>query len=383
MNFLVDKTNIQEYAKRNTSAKMPIEQLYVQAFIDSLLNSTKTKECYQTLQDIIQDGNAFVLFSSFNPTANIINKEPYRSILAYAMLKKDFRLFELISASMFTGTVHEYHGTDLMGISAKTTDETPQKFTDTSIYTDPTEGMINIGFKNIFTTEILPDGTGSEYQTYDELLKALDVFDVLITLTKPARINVLTFHIPFCFISGNLETQQLINVTPNTETNPDVLINPLMDEDSVSVLDNTSDAELSQLYNSAVHIRYQDEDKQFVENLPLSFVRTEIREEGFTTFQYEFRTSKLPSLNTPWYTIMVQPGVQNKVYNKTSYKGPDGSDLPGENKKIKYFEKYNPIMLRIEDNKPNSPCLAAIIEDGVCTVGAMFYVRDKIRLLGD
>ena len=173
-NSLVNKADIQNYARRNTSTKMGIEQLYVQAFIDSLLNSTKHKDVIQILQDTMQNGDAFVLFNSIDTSAKNINKEPFRSIVAYAMLKKDFRLFELISASLFTGTVVEYHGDDLYTDAVKATDENPLKYTDNGTFTDMNIGRIQIGFKNIFATESLPDGTGTEYQTLAELEKSLE-----------------------------------------------------------------------------------------------------------------------------------------------------------------------------------------------------------------
>ena len=91
MNSLVNKNDIQLYAKRNTSPKMGIEELYLQAFIDSMLNSSSLKEKFQVLSDEMQNGDAYVIFGSYDVTARNLNKEPYRSILAYSMLKKDIR----------------------------------------------------------------------------------------------------------------------------------------------------------------------------------------------------------------------------------------------------------------------------------------------------
>ena len=86
MESLVNKNDIQTYAKRNTSPKMGIEQLYLQAFIDSMLNSSALKEKFQVLSDEMQNGDSFVIFGSYDVTARNLNKEPYRSILAYSML---------------------------------------------------------------------------------------------------------------------------------------------------------------------------------------------------------------------------------------------------------------------------------------------------------
>ena len=119
---IVDRTDIQEYAKRNTSPKMPIEAKYVEAFIDALMNSTKVQDVYEILSDHMQNGDTFVIYNSFFNIAKNVNREPFRSIIAYSMLKKDLRLFELISASIFTGSVIEYHGSDLYTEISTTTE---------------------------------------------------------------------------------------------------------------------------------------------------------------------------------------------------------------------------------------------------------------------
>lgn len=355
MDSVVDKSLIQQYAKRNTSSKMQIEQQYVQAFVDSILNSTELKKAFTTLSDELQNGDAFVIFNSFGTTARNINKEPFRSILAYSMLKKDLRLFELISASMFTGVVAEYHGNDLYGESAKMTDETPKKYTDNNIFTDMSIGRIQIGFKNIFTTDILPDGTGSEYQSFDELEKALEAFDDLITLTKPARIGVLLFYVPYCFITGDDTSKTTINMT--------VITSPFEDQTSMDILNNTSDMELMRLYRSVSHVKYTEVSDV---TRPIDSTRTIIKGDGFWIYRYEFKTSTTANDINVWDNIKILSSSESSVYIPTDWQGPDTT----------YFEKYNPIMLRLEDRE-DAPCIACTVEGGTCTVGAMFFVQDK------
>ena len=356
MDSLVNSLDIQNYATKNTSGKMPIEQLYVQAFVDSILNSTALSDKIKTLKDEMQNGDAFVLFNSIDTMAKNINKEPYRSIVAYAMLKKDFRLFELISASMFTGTVVEYHGDDLYTEATQDTDEVPLKYTDSGIFTDMNIGRIQIGFKNIFTTDILPDGTGSEYQTLEELQDSLEEFDNLITLTKPARVGILLFYEPYCFVTGNKDEISIINM--------DITSSPFLDEESMNILDNMTDIELINLYRIVTHIRYTESSAI---NRDIDTTRHVIKGDGFITLEYEFRTNTPSSDETAWDTIIIQSDASSVTYTKTQWRGPEET----------YYEKYTPIMLALEDGHPEGPCLAFQIENDVCTVGAMFYVREK------
>ncbi len=353
---LVNRQSIQNYARKNTSPKMEIEQLYVQAFIDSILNSTALKDKINVLNDEMQNGNAFVLFNSIDAAAKNINKEPYRSIIAYAMLKKDFRLFELISASMFTGTVVEYHGDDLYTDASEYTDEVPLKYTDSGIFTDMNIGRIQIGFKNIFTTDILEDGSGGEYQTLEELNLSLEEFDNLITLTKPARVGILLFYEPYCFITGNKTERKSINM--------DITESPFLDESSMDILDNMTDAEISTLYRIVSHVRYTESSTVSRE---IDVTRTVIRGDGFITFQYELRTNSPSSDERVWDTLIIQSDASSVTYSKSGWKGSEET----------YFEEYDPIVLRIHDDDPDGPCLAFQIQNDTPTVGAMFYIREK------
>ena len=363
---LVDKTDIQKYAKRNTSPNMPIEAKYVQAFIDALMNSTSVQELYEILKSETQNGDSYFIYNSYGINARNINKEPYRSIIAYAMLKKDFRLFQLISASMFTGSVKEYHGSDLYNEFIKTTDETPLHYTDEGTYTDMNEGLIQIGFKNYYCDDPLPDGTGSEYQTIDELLKAITDFDYIITLTKPARVEVLLFFVPFCFLTGDKDTLESVGIKLSDD--PTRFSAPFGDELSMNIIDNMSDKELIASYSQVSMYDYDHNIDRDIQS-----DKTVTIEPGCITFDYDLRcqaSSSSTEANAKkdiiWGSIKIISNVGNKTYAESkSYK--DGEE---------YFEKYIPIMLRINDD-PNAPCLPYEIMNNTPTIGALLYERER------
>lgn len=361
---LVNKSDIQKYSHKNTSSKLPIEEKYVNAFIDSILNSTSLSDSIKTLKDIVQDGDAFVLYNSYDISAQNLNREPYRSILAYAMLKKDFRLFELISASIFTGSVKEYHGSDLYLSATKTTDESPLKYTDTGLYTDMTEGLIQIGFKNIFTTEILEDGAGEEYQTLEELEAAIEDFNFIISLTKPARVEVLLFFVPYCYMSGDSNVLEKINMKQD-----EYFMTPFgpTGGHSVDILNSLTDIELINLYQV---VSYKDMETGNVENIEVE--RRVHRGDHYMTFSYEFRI--LSNSNPIWKHIQIKSDQGSATFMKSTEFSQAYLNSDPDNQ---YWERYMPIMLRIEDDDPDGPCLAFQIENDVCTVGALFYVREK------
>lgn len=368
---IVDKTDILNYAQRNTSSKMPIEQKYVYAFLDALLNSKSVQELYQILSDEMQNGDTFIIFNSFWYTARNVNREPYRSIIAYAMLKKDIRLFELISSSLFTGSVVEYHGNDLYSEVTKTTDESPLKYTDEGLYTDMSEGLIQIGFKNYFCDDPAEDGSGSQYQTLDELNTAILDFDYIITLTKPARVEVLLFFIPYCYLSGDdktilhcgIDTEHNI---PPIEEDPDRKYVPFEcpfgDKASMDVLNSMSDLELLNCYQEVSMYNYKTQAYKSVEA-----TRTAKIEKDNITISFDLRTQQAEGSDV-WESIKILSNTGSKIYVKE--KQYDENET--------HYEKYQPIMLKINDNDPDGPCLALQIEHGTPTVGAMFFRREKV-----
>ena len=363
---LVSKVDIQKYAQRNTSPNMPIEAKYVQFFLDALLNSTSVQELYEILSSEMQNGDSYIIYNSYYNGAQNVNREPYRSIIAYAMLKKDFRLFELISASLFTGSVHEYHGNDLYKNFTSNTDETPLRYTDEGTYTDMNEGLIQIGFKNYYCDDPLPDGTGSEYQTVEELQKALTDFDYIITLTKPARVEVLLFFAPYCFLSGDENTLESVGILLSDD--PTRFSAPFGDPLSMNILDNMSDQELIESYSQVTMYDYEHKvDRDIVSEKSVTI------EPGFITFDYELRCQAAASSSDVnakkdiiWGTIQILSNVGSKTYAESkSYKQDE-----------EYFEKYIPIMLRINDD-PNAPCLPLEIVNDTPTIGALLYERER------
>lgn len=355
---LVNKNEIQQYAKRNTSPKMDIERKYVYAFLDALLNSKSVQDLYSILSDEMQNGDAFIIFNSFWYTARNVNKEPYRSIIAYSMLKKDIRLFELISASMFTGSVVEYHGNDLYTDVTKTTDESPLKYTDEGLYTDMSEGLIQIGFKNYFCDDPAEDGTGSEYQTLKELNTAILDFDYIITLTKPARVEVLLFYVPYCYLSGDATT--ILHAGIDTED--DAFECPFGDKPSMDILDTMSAEELLNCYQEVLMYDYKTQTQKNIEA-----TRTVKKTSDAITISFDLRTQQANAADNIWFTIKILSNTGSKIYVKE--KQYDENET--------HYEKYQPIMLKINDNDPDGPCLALQIEHGVPTIGAMFFRREK------
>lgn len=352
---VVSKVDISNYAHRNTSPKMPIEEQYVKAFLDALMNSTSIQDLYQILQDEMQNGDSFIIFNSFYSSARNLNKEPYRSIIAYSMLKKDIRLFELISASMFTGTVTEYHGTDLYLDVAKTTDESPEKYTDNGLYTDMSEGIIQIGFRNFYVDKVAEDGGGSEYQTIEELQDTLADFDYIITLTKPARVEIVLLFNPYCYLSGDETNVYSCNIDRNDPEFKSPFGNPT----SINILKNLADVELMEMYSQVM----------LSDDRTVEYTRTVTFGEGFCLMSYDFRISSYieQGQEIVWPHILINSSISSKTFIESAYYR--STEV--------YYEKYIPIMLRINDNDPDGPCLALKIENDVPTIGAMFYTRDK------
>lgn len=357
---MFDDVQIQKYAKKNTSPRFPLEEKYVYAYLQSMLNSKDMNEMYKILMDECQSGDTFWFYNSFWKDAGLVNREPYRSIVAYSMLKKDIRLFELISASLFTGTVQEYHGSDLYNEVVQYTDELPTHYTDEGIYTDMQEGLVQIAFKNWFCDDPLPDGTGSEYQTLEELEKAIKDFDAIITMTKPARVIVLLFYQRYCYLSGDRLTVNSCGI----DTSSDSFIcpfGPISESEpntSMDVIDNMSDNELIQCYNTCSMSKGLDD-------MNLTFEREITVGSDYLMFRYLFRTQA--SEQGIWGDIKIRSNTSSTVYviEKAYQEGLDHS------------QKYIPVCLKINDG-PGDAILAFQVENGIPTVGALFYERQKI-----
>ena len=172
MNELVPQSNIHNYAVRNTSSKMPIEQKYIEAFISAIFSSPELKEVYKRLQSIMWNEDSSMVFLSLWDNLGIINEEPYRSIVAYAMLKKDEKLFEMISSALFTGTFEVQWDQNFVKKIVHYTDENMAEegqeeelpHTDIDLYTDMVEGIPFLVFHNLYCDNIPndPNITASE-----------------------------------------------------------------------------------------------------------------------------------------------------------------------------------------------------------------------------
>lgn len=213
MEQLVDNSLIWEYARRNTSPKVPAEAKVAGAYLSSLLNSDKVISSYEVLSDIMRNGRQFTGFLSFWKDAGKVNTDVLRAITAYAMLRKDFGLFEMLFREFgFTGFIKEYENRLPMETEhiTEVTDEDPLKHTDEGYQTDM-DGLIGIdkflgiGFHCFFCDDAEEGGPGSEYQTLEELGKSLLTFKVFITMCKPARIGVFLIYRRYCYIGGTAD----------------------------------------------------------------------------------------------------------------------------------------------------------------------------------
>ena len=314
---MIDNSIIQTYSQKNTSPKMPIEAKYVNAYTNSILNSSTVQELYDILSEEMQNGDSFMLFNSYWDTAAEINKEPYRSIIAYAMMKKDFRLFELISAGLFTGTVSEYHGEDLYLEAVKNTDESPTKYTDTGLYTDMDRGSIFIGFTNIYCDDPLPDGTGSEFQTYEQMMENMSIFEKLITITKPARVGIFVFFEPYCFIGGN----NTVIRTCGIDTSESDFTTPFGAGGNYSTIMSMSDQDLINCYRLVT--MYDDLGSLSIESerTVTEVARTEHDTDPsavkrYLVFRYKLRCLAQEGSNTIWGNILILSNLSNSTLLK-------------------------------------------------------------------
>jgi len=206
-NVLVDRALIQEYAKRNTSPKMPIEQKVLQAYTDAILNSKDVVEIYKILDDITCNGTNFNYFLSYWKENGRINDLICRAVVSYSMNKKDERLFWMLEWALFTGYLRTFRSPFLEEDVTSETDEIPLRNTDEELFTDMEESIgdkgLYVGMHCIFCDDPLEDGRGSEYQSLDKLWNQLQKGKLLITASKPARINMFLFYQRYCLITGS------------------------------------------------------------------------------------------------------------------------------------------------------------------------------------
>ena len=303
MEELVPQTNIQNYAVRNTSPKMPIERKYVTAFICSIFNSTGIKAVYEALRNELWNEDVPLVFLSYWNNIGELNEEPYRSIIAYSMIKKDEKLFEMISEAFFTGWTNIIYDQDFaQGLLEYTDEDDPNAyynlyqtksplpeytdeewrelkrtnydywlslwfdptsqyehnhaynlmhFTDSETHTDMIGGIPYIVFYNIFCNDPIPEEAKSlkaRYQTWDELSENEKKFNLMITICKPARAEVLMIYEPYCFISGSATQTYTMGIEPDSPDTP--FTSPFGDSTTYNRLLQLSDNDLKNVYKS-------------------------------------------------------------------------------------------------------------------------------------
>ena len=240
---MIDNSTIQEYAKKNTTAKIPLESKMVEAYVSALMNSNKLDDCYEELRQVVWNELRFFLFGSLWKYCNELNFEPYRSIIQYSLTRKDLNLFEMILERVFKGKgyLQQYLGTNLAGAYFDTTDDMNYKPdqsskrdaypTDLDTTTDPIRGIVLEAYWLEYSSNT------TEYVTSDELDDTLRKFYKLLTVVKPARVNIFMFLEPYCQIKAkwNDSTNDfdftLWNVKEVTEYPAKAIIQNILDMD--------------------------------------------------------------------------------------------------------------------------------------------------------
>jgi len=197
---MIDREEIVKYAKRNTSIKMPVEQKFVSAWLDGFLNCDSMESVYKTLRTKAWNEDYFIGLISYWKDCSDFIEEPYRSIIAYSMLKKDEILFQIICNAFFTGIFQVYLSDELSGNVIETTDQEDiaDEFlvTDIEYTTDMTYGLSRLGFKNFYSVDKFAGTNKYTYMEYEKYLENLERFYSFITIVKPARCGLIVFHIP-------------------------------------------------------------------------------------------------------------------------------------------------------------------------------------------
>lgn len=196
---VVDTSDIVRYADRNTSIKMPIEKKIVSAYLDSLLNSTSVKLLYNKIKSAGLNGDYFSYLMNYHKNCVYFRDEPYRSIIAHSMLKKDEELFVAVSNAFFKGTIGVFQNNELNEFVVEYTDEATQTTkptdytTDMGLTTDMGRGLLRVGFFNKYGEGF--DAEEDGIQSYEQMMESLDRFWEFIPIVKPARIGVMMIYV--------------------------------------------------------------------------------------------------------------------------------------------------------------------------------------------
>lgn len=208
---MIDSTLINRYAKRNTSPKMPIEEKYVNAFMSALLNSTSVDLMYNRLKESVWNEEKFIGLLSYWDDCGLFTdmNSPYRSLIAFSMLKKNDELFEAVSQAFFTGTFHKYRGSGKSDEVIEFTDTNSTISKDVyhtdefGLTTDMSPGLYRLSFKNYYYNDDDSCKSGKvpsfvNVQPRKDFEKSLEDFYKFITIVKPARVGLQTYNVPVC-----------------------------------------------------------------------------------------------------------------------------------------------------------------------------------------
>lgn len=213
---MTERKDIEEYARRNTSPKMPIEKKYVHAYLESLLFSTDVQKSFGELASKTQFNDEFFLYNSYHEFCKALDINKYGHIISYAMLKKDQTLFDMIGEMFFGNKPIQYFDNELNDITHFHRDYTTdyeyahaepnpehdgQTFERTDMYkhhTDYVMGIIHEGFHAYYCDDNNESLTGMDIPTSSGVGENLEDFRKLITVVKPARIEVVLLFEPIC-----------------------------------------------------------------------------------------------------------------------------------------------------------------------------------------
>ena len=322
MNEIVSTQNIQNYAQRNTSPNVPLERELVANYLISLFNSEIILKSYDELRQVMWNEEIPTVFLSYWYTCGNLNKEPYRSIIAYAMMKKDRTLFEMISSVCFTGTIEEMFNAEFQGKVVEFTDEDGTGYyehdspnfnhTDTQSYTDAVYGIPYIVFKNTYCNDILSEFT-YRYQTQEEMFASMETFQMLISTCKPARVEVLICYEPFCFMTGSNSEAITANIIPNSDLTP--LQIPFGNAAQMNILRSLSENELYSAYDfdhtKIYELKEVGGEVVVYREKPDSLIHVSFmgmkKGDGWISFSWEIRTRKQEEDDYIWGTIEVPP----------------------------------------------------------------------------
>lgn len=208
--------NISEYAKRNTVPNQPIQKKIVQAYLESLLNSTNIQSIRRSINPsmipTLGQENKLAFLNALSRDISLFQKPELLRIISYSLGRKDLNLFEMISDTYFTGYVVEGSSSHVYGGYYPFTDMSLDEYTDTNTLSDMDTSTPIVNFYNkyydseeeynLFLEKVGCYLDNSSIQSYDELTQGISDASKLLTITKPTRVNVSFINIPLIFVGA-------------------------------------------------------------------------------------------------------------------------------------------------------------------------------------